>query len=176
MSSTPQQPNEKDPVDALAELAGGQELEDQPAMAQDLDPLAALNRLANGQDAADPPPPPPLPPTPSDQYARADEHAPPPAAAPAPVRPVSVRTRNTIEAKAIAHSYKKTMIPLLLLVGVLLVIIGGVCIYIYTDAQPEFRGNSYHKTVLLLAVLSLPLAVVMFLGAWWFHHETSGRT
>lgn len=176
MSSAPefnQQPKKKNPVDALADLASGRELEDQPAVAEDLDPLAALSRLAKGEDAADPPPPPPPAPTPSDQYALADEPAPSPAAAPAPARSVSVRTRNTIESKALSHSYKKTMIPLLLLVGLLLVIIGGVCVHIYTDAPPEFRGNTYNKTVLLLAVLSIPLALAMFLGAWWFHRETS---
>jgi hypothetical protein len=175
MSSVPefnQRPKKKDPVDALADLAGGKELEDQPAVAQDLDPLAALSRLADGDDPATAQEKAPPSPPEADQYALADEPA---AAAPAPARCVSVRTRNTIEAKAIAHSYKKTMIPLLLLVGVLLAIISGVCVYIYAAAEPGYRANSYHRTVLLLAVLSVPLALAMFLGAWWFHHETSGQ-
>lgn len=173
----PQQPTKKDPVDALSALASGQASpEEQPAVAHNFDPLAALNRLASGDEDG--------------QAAQeisaqadaggeqADSYSLAPtgngqAAAPAGTSfAQAAQQRERLQSAALAHSYKKTMIPLLLLVGVVLAVIAIVCFYIYMNAKPAWKSSGDGFKVLLIGILSVPLTLVMFFGAWWFHRET----
>jgi uncharacterized membrane protein len=88
-----------------------------------------------------------------------------------PARPNAARQAQA-QARAHAHSYKKFMIPLLLVVGGLLVLVGLI------SSGMAFKGAVDESALSdarmgLVAVISFPLAAVLLIGAWWFHRETS---
>ena len=66
------------------------------------------------------------------------------------------------------HVYKRWMMPLLVIVGVLLILVGllsGVMLL-------QNRGRGSHDGALaLVLVVSFPLAAMMIFGAWWFHRD-----
>jgi len=73
--------------------------------------------------------------------------------------------------KAKALFLRKTMIPILLVVGGLLLGIGVISIAMVTGVAPEDVGTSNRGLLIVVAVLSFPLAASLFFGAWWFKRE-----
>lgn len=69
-----------------------------------------------------------------------------------------------------AHTFRKTMIPVLLVVGVLLMVVGGLSFYLSHEG-----GGRGDRLLMLIMVVSFPLAAVLFFGAWYFHHEVTRR-
>lgn len=75
---------------------------------------------------------------------------------------------------ALVHGaqFKKTMVPLLLAVGVLLLVLSGITVFILLSSRAgQMQGamlNEYGPTVVMVAC---PLAAVLLAGAWWFHRE-----
>ena len=77
------------------------------------------------------------------------------------------------QARAHAHTYKKTMIPLLLVVGAMLILIGLVDVSMLVAAEEADRQTRWHALMTALAVVSFPLGAILFFGAWWFHRDVS---
>ncbi len=72
-----------------------------------------------------------------------------------------------------AHLYKKTMIPLLMTVGVLLLLIGLLAGSMTISADGE---TDYRSRMTLVTFTSFPLSAVMFFGAWWFRREVNRKS
>ena len=79
------------------------------------------------------------------------------------------------QARAHAHAYRRMMIPLLLVVGVLLILIGLLDVSMLIAADEADRQTRWHALMMVVALVSFPLAAVLFFGAWWFHREVSHR-
>lgn len=77
------------------------------------------------------------------------------------------------QARAHAHAYRKMMIPLLLVVGILLILIGLLDVSMLIAADEADRQTRWHALMMAVALVSFPLAAVLFFGAWWFHREVS---
>jgi hypothetical protein len=80
--------------------------------------------------------------------------------------------------RANTHTYKRTMVPLLLVVGLLLLIMGGAAFaFLPSSEMAEVirRTNpdalSISPVMRYMAILSFPLGAILMLGAWMFHQE-----
>ena len=77
-----------------------------------------------------------------------------------------------------AAQFKKTMIPLLLSVGGLLLVFSGVTVFTLLvgggsqDGPAQVTMLSKYGPVVVM--VSCPLAAMLMAGAWWFHRETDG--
>ena len=75
------------------------------------------------------------------------------------------------------HQYKRTMIPLLLVVGVLLLILGaGTLLVLLADSgggavQYEMQRSLLGRYGRHLAVMAMPLGMILLLGAWLFYRD-----
>ncbi len=65
-----------------------------------------------------------------------------------------------------AHMYKKTMIPLLLVVGAMLVVIGFIAAAMVFGETPDPRMK-------LVMFVSFPLAAAVLAGAWLFRRDVN---
>lgn len=168
-----------DPADALADLADSNNGEIVVPDEQDeveTDPLAALDKMAQAdEDASDP----------------ADFAA---AAAAIVAEGVSDEvfsgtgaplgasvgfhvTAGDRHRRHHAHLYKKTMIPFLLVVGVLLVLIGLIAAAMVFQATPEEKEYyNWYSRMRIVMFVSFPLAAAVFVGAWWFHRDVNRKT
>lgn len=76
-----------------------------------------------------------------------------------------------------AHQYKRTVIPLLLVVGLLLVALSAATLVMLVSAsEPDPYHMQSHGTILQkygrwTVLIALPLAVLLLLGAWLFHRD-----
>ena len=68
-----------------------------------------------------------------------------------------------------AHMYKKTMIPLMLVVGAMLVLIGFSAAAMVL--QSDTTDTLYYSRMKIVMYVSFPLAAVVLVGAWWFHRD-----
>jgi len=179
----------KDAWDALEDLAAGKDSGSRPAPSESSglamlagqadDPRAneeedPLARLANSEEAVE-----------SDEEAAAedtvDAEAPPFEAVPVAggAAPVSRKERDaayqTRARAATAHHFRKTMIPLLLIVAGLLFILATITLVV-VDAPPDEEAV-FQKTDWLvkygraLALVAYPLGVILIGGAWWFRRD-----
>ncbi|MDY6914362.1 MAG: hypothetical protein SVT52_07900 [Planctomycetota bacterium] len=91
-------------------------------------------------------------------------------------RAATFQTQHRI---AHAHQYKRTMIPLLLVVGVLLFILSGVTMFVLLTgrsaggAGPEMSQNLLMRNGVWLVVFAMPLGAILLVGAWLFHRDVS---
>ncbi len=78
------------------------------------------------------------------------------------------------QAQAHAHAYKKMMIPLLLVVGVLLILIGALDVTMLAQADEGELRTRWHALMAAIALASFPLGAILLFGAWWFRREVKG--
>ena len=74
--------------------------------------------------------------------------------------------------RANAHTYKKTMVPFLVVVAALLLLVGGITTAIVVKRGPDSEARLAETFVMLV---SFPLAAILAFGAWWFHRDTRPR-
>ena len=78
---------------------------------------------------------------------------------------------------AYAHQYKRTMLPLLLVVGLLLLVLStATLVMLVSAAEPDPYHMQSYGTILQkygkwTVLIALPLAVLLLLGAWLFHRD-----
>ncbi|MBS3734761.1 MAG: hypothetical protein KGY99_07520 [Phycisphaerae bacterium] len=162
-----------DALRSLAENRGDTERSDGPpgegdatAQTSPRDPTDALSAMADGEDVGVPPAPPDEP----DASPSVDEPAEPLAGFPArresaaqrQARNETVRSKAT---KAHAHQYRRFMIPLLLVVGIMLFILG--VIVAITGGASGGVGTT------IAVVVSFPVSAILVFGAWYFHREVT---
>ena len=76
-----------------------------------------------------------------------------------------------------ARQYKRTMIPLLLVVGALLLALSAVTLVMLLSASsPDPYHMKSHGTILQnyggwIVLIAMPFAVLLLLGAWLLHRE-----
>ncbi len=70
-----------------------------------------------------------------------------------------------------AHMYKKTMIPLLLLVGAMLVVIGLITVVMVLQTEPDEKFYTRYSQMKIVMYVSFPLAAAVLAGAWLFHRD-----
>ncbi len=140
---------------------------------------SALEAMASGRHEEprtdQPPHDPPAPPTTADPADPAD----------GPIEGFEfVQTNSTpeqrkarqqrIQAAAQKHhgeQFKKTMVPPLLVCGVLLVLLGGVALAtVRGDVDVPMVGGGGARIVIYA---SFPLGAMLILGAWWMHRQTA---
>ena len=164
----------EDPADVLANMAANQPDDVVVAPDQDVDPSEALDRMAQSEPAGE----------------LSGEFAPPgddgDVINPELAEAMGVSGREAVRARqahavsadrqmaaAHHHVYKRWMVPLLVIVGVLLVLVGvlsGVMLI-------HNRGRGSHDGPLaLVLVVSFPLAAMMIFGAWWFRRDIRRKT
>jgi len=171
------QPDEqrKDPADVLADMATGQDEEivappestDEP----EGDPHDALTRMADGEiEEADPQEAPAAPAEPDLDEALAGATGLAGRQA-FQARQARASALSAQQARATHHAYKRTMIPLLLIVGLLLIVVG-----VLSSAMLIWhRGEGMHDTALAAVTLvSFPLSAILLFGAWWFRRDVKG--
>jgi hypothetical protein len=77
------------------------------------------------------------------------------------------------------HQYKRTMVPLLLVVALALLALSGVTLFLLTTASDPDPDHLEIKRTLLLkygkwaVLVALPLAGMLLLGSWVFHRDVS---
>ena len=167
-----------DPADALADLAGS--ADDKiivPDKQDEVDPLSALDAMAQADAAA---------PNPGDFAAAAAETVAEDvsdeifsgAGAPLGASGGAHVTAGAGYHRHHAHLYKKTMIPLMLVVGVMLIAIGFVSAVMVFQAEPDEKFYTRYSQMKIVMYVSFPLAAVVLAGAWLFHRDVnkSGQT
>ncbi|MDY7009185.1 MAG: hypothetical protein SVV80_00305 [Planctomycetota bacterium] len=75
-----------------------------------------------------------------------------------------------------AHMYKKTMIPLMLVVGAMLILVGFIAVDMVFRADPEQEFYTWYSRMKIVMYASFPLAAVVLAGAWWFHRDVNKAT
>ncbi len=164
-----------DPADALADLAGSDDCEISVPDEQDnVDPLSALNAMARSDEAVSDP----------GDFAAAAETVADDISHEVFVGgdvPLGVFGGTHVTAgdgyhRHHAHMYKKTMIPLLLVVGAMLVVIGLVAAAMVLSATPEQKFYTWYPRMKLLLFVSFPLAAAVLAGAWLFRRDVNKVT
>jgi hypothetical protein len=183
---TERKPPPKDSADALRALAetSAQEAEKTPQDAPQRDPHDALAAMADGEDLA-----PKADEQPDDQLENEERDFAAASAAegrgvdPADLEglPVGAEARAARKARAQGYDkqrtsvhalqFKKTMIPLLLVVGVMLFILGGIVAAVVLPGA-EGRGLFSRPFAIAAVVAAFPLGAILLFGAWFFHRET----
>lgn len=148
------EPKPVDNVDALAAMANGADL-DEPMPGEEVDSPQADDQQEQPPEAA------------VDFTAAA--------ASTAPVRPAPARRFEKQGSAVYAHSYKKIMVPLLLVVGVLLVGIGIFC-WVFgrtpvVDAYGMTEVYGLGKDKKFYGLISAPLGVILLIGSYVFSME-----
>jgi hypothetical protein len=69
------------------------------------------------------------------------------------------------------HLYKKTMVPLLLVVAALLLLAGGVAIAVAVRGAADAAGAGLARRARLVACFAFPTACVLAGGAWLFRRD-----
>ncbi|MFP4053811.1 MAG: hypothetical protein ACLFV7_08110 [Phycisphaerae bacterium] len=150
-------------------------------MSQNDDHAAALEALAAGEDTQKPP----------EQAAREAAQDEPAEAAPtvdlsgegdaptvdAAPRPSAdeIRARQArlkaAQAKATGHQVKKTMIPLGLVSGVVLLLLGGLTA-IMTGGDQAIENDMFDgQTITLLMIAAFVVGPILIVGAWLLHQD-----
>jgi len=171
-----QEPDEPlaDPADVLAGMADQGPLEIAEPDVSDAgsgDPLAALDDMAEApQDA----------PAGLDRLEAPDEPPPPDpdmAAATGLSGRDAYRARRVRglrigaqQAHAHAHAFRRLAVPMCLAVAGLLLIVGALAAYLVLA-----RGWDRQPGMVLVGLVSFPLAIALFIGAWWLHHDLQHR-
>jgi hypothetical protein len=183
---TEQKPPPKDSADALRALAetSAEEAQKAAQAAPQRDPHDALAAMADGQDLA-----PKAEEQPQEQLADEERDFVAAAAAegqavdPADLEglPVGAEARAARKARAQGYDkqksrvhalqFKKTMIPLLLVVGVMLFILGGVVAAVVLPGADD-RGLFSRPFAIGAVIAAFPLGAILLFGAWFFHRET----
>lgn len=161
----------KDPADALASMANDQH--DQTAAAPDspedeeVDATAALDEMAGDQgDAAE------LLDDLAEEEAEAVEEEVAAAAGASDLQSRQQGGRTSARhARAHVHAYKKTMIPLLLVVAAILAVVGALATSMLIRAGQTARQTQWEAWLTFVALVSFPLAAILLFGAWLFHRE-----
>ncbi len=187
------EPKDDDSADALAAMAGdSDEPLQMPGPVEERDAHDALAAMAEGEDLAPAPQPEDSGENPQDADSVDDglvafaEDTPGEPVDPADIEGLPDREESLAVRRARAatlanqkgrvhtHQFKRTMIPLLIAVGVLLFILGGVVAAIL----PSGKGTSTEDAGLLMGaarwavVAAFPLGAILLFGAWLFHRET----
>ncbi len=176
MSSNDNQ--QADPADALADLADSNDGEIViPDEADEVDPLSALDAMVQTGDPV---------PDPGDFAAAAAETVAEDvsdgifsgAGAPLGASGRLHVTAGDGHRRHHVHMYKKTMIPLLLVVGVMLIVVGFVAAVMVFQAEPDEKFYTRYSQMKIVMYVSFPLAAVVLAGAWLFHRDVnkSGQT
>ena len=135
-----------DPADALADLAGSDDCEITVPDEQDnVDPFSALNAMARSDEAG------------FDPGVSGGAHV----------------TSGGGYHRHHAHMYKKTMIPLLLVVGAMLVVIGLIAADMVISATPERKFYTWYPRMKLVMFVSFPLSAAVLAGAWLFRRDVN---
>lgn len=160
-----------DPADVLAGMADQGPLEIAEPDAGSGDPLAALDDMAEARQDT---------PAGLDRLEAADE---PPPLDPDMAAATGLSGRDAYRARRVrglrieaqqahahAHAFRRLAVPMCLVVGGLLLIVGALAAYLVLaggwDRQPG---------MVLVGLVSFPLAIALFIGAWWFHHDLQPR-
>ncbi len=168
------QEQRKDPADALADLAAQEPAEivappEPPTLPAD--PTEALNRLAESEAASpaegdlDTPERAPVDLEMAEKTGLAGRDA-------FQARRARSATIGGDETRASSAAYKRTMIPLLLVVGGLLILVGALSAWMLLR-QVDTGGHS--AALVLVTLVSFPLAALLVFGAWWFHRDVRGK-
>lgn len=160
----------KHPADALAEMAD-REPDEAPPAPSPPDHVEALSQLAEGEPPADDQgdSEPPEPEAVDEQLAQQTNLAGEDAFRARQARRASIGAH---EARAGASIYKKAMIPLLVVVGVLLLLVGVLSVMLLMRHGSE---GAYGERLVVVALVSFPLAAVLIFGACWFHRDVSAK-
>lgn len=166
-------PPEETPDDVAEALA-----QDSAQTAQDdgADPQSALDKIALSEeeisarlahldeDLVDAPPAP--------RHAHADQ--PRVAASAGGYTAYTARAAQTRQAESghAMHAYKKTMFPVLLVMGGVMALVSVVCMVLLAGIGRKSIRMATGQMVLFLAV-SIVLSGVLFVGAWLFHRDTN---
>ena len=152
--ATVHSPDAVDAEDALASLASGES--DEADEADEADEVSGEDRVEGPVEAG------------AAAYDLADATEP-------ASGPVERRSRRSAQARsaALVHSvnFKKTMVPLLLVVGVLLLVLSAAtaAMLLFPGGEGDPGALGRHGPALILA--SCPLAAILLAGAWMFHLE-----
>ena len=73
---------------------------------------------------------------------------------------------------AYANQFKKMLIPLMLIIGVMLVVIGALC---WFCSGPLTDGYWFNENFKYFALVCVPLGLVLLVGAYWFHLEAKRK-
>jgi len=76
------------------------------------------------------------------------------------------------DARSRSAAYKRTMVPLLLAVGGLLLLVGILSAMMLTGRQ---AAGPPDDRLVLVTLISFPLAAMLIFGAWWFHRDVKGK-
>ena len=89
-----------------------------------------------------------------------------------------IAVRMTHQRRVHAEQFKRMMIPLLLVVGAMLIVLGGITAFMLPSeeeielARLTGRSGLLHRPITRWMVVSaFPLGAVLFLGAWVFWRE-----
>ncbi|RPI61441.1 MAG: hypothetical protein EHM48_05640 [Planctomycetaceae bacterium] len=90
----------------------------------------------------------------------------------------NIAARATNRNATAARNFKRTMIPLLIVVGGLLLIMGAAVAVLDATGRLQNVGDSAvtggaFRTVLVYS--AFPLGIILFVGAWMFHKETKSK-
>jgi hypothetical protein len=161
-----------DSADALANLAGGNAGEIVvPDETDKVDPLSALDAMAQDDcDAVDP-----------GEFAAAAETVENDVSDDVFAGEVSLSEATDREHVTVgagyhrhhAHMYKKTMIPLMLVVGAMLVLIGFIAVVMVLRAEPDDKFYTWYGRMKIVMYVSFPLAAMVLVGAWWFRQDVN---
>ncbi len=90
-------------------------------------------------------------------------------------RAARARQTDRRATNSFAHQYQKTMVPVLLVTGVLLLVLGTLVLFLYGGGPAPEEGEPTGINLgLLAAIAAYPVGLVLLVGAWFFHRETSG--
>jgi len=163
----------EDPADVLASMAANQPDDDVPAPDEDVDPSEALDRLAESEPAG----------APGDEFVPPSDDGEVANAELAEATGVSGREAlRARQAHAVVagrrmttahrHVFKRWMVPLLAIVGVLLLVV-GVLSYVILGLN-EGKGDRDDELTVIMAI-SFPMAAIVIFGAWWCHRDVRRR-
>ena len=177
----PAQAKKPEAADALADMAPKEKEQVEIAPSTELvdgDPLAALSKMSEGEDidvekkslavehsatASD-----------GEATVTVDVHV-AVSAGPSPAAQERAQARavqNRQQAHAQALAYKKTVFPLMLVVGGILALVAIIGLYYCISINWQSRfWHEYGTWLLLLTILAFPLSGIMLFGAWWFHRD-----
>ena len=79
---------------------------------------------------------------------------------------------NNNQVKSAGMQFRKTTIPLLYLLGIILWSIGGVTIGKVTGAEPgQYEGNPLLENGILFSIVSIIMGCLLIAGGIFFHYE-----
>jgi hypothetical protein len=73
---------------------------------------------------------------------------------------------------AYANQLKKMLIPLMLIIGAMLVVIGVLC---WFRSGPLTEGYWFNENFKYFALVCVPMGLILLVGAYWFNLEAKRR-